>query len=134
MYQKRWKTDIFNESQSSNRKLIFIHSFLVVYLSLTSDSLLDKYLNKWIIHNKIVFIITKQKSAYFLFPPLCCNSWFFRYDLFLPNSTVIFCHSQISLVCLIYLSLPNLYFCIIRSMIMFLKVLNKVNIRTLIQP
>ena len=53
---------------------------------------------------------------------------------FPPNSTVVFCHSQISLICLIYLSLPNLYFCTIRSIIIFLKVLNKVNIRTLIQP
>ena len=58
----------------------------------------------------------------------------FRHDLFLPNSTVTFWNYQISLICLIYLSLPNLYFCTIRSMIMFLKVLNKVNIRTLIQP
>ena len=38
------------------------------------------------------------------------------------------------LIFLVYLSLPNLYFCTIRSMIMFLKVLNKVNIKTLIQP
>ena len=46
---------------------------------------------------------------------------------------MIFCHSQISLICLIYLSLPNLYFCTIKFMIMFLKVLNKVNIKALIQ-
>ena len=42
LYQKRWKTDIFNESASYNKKLIFIYFFLVVYLSLTLDSPLDK--------------------------------------------------------------------------------------------
>ena len=53
------------------------------------------------------------------------------HDLFLPNSAVIFCHSWIALVCLIYLYLPNLYFYTIRSM-MFLKVLSKVDIREFI--
>ena len=42
LYQKRWKTDIINESESSKRKLEFIYFFLVDYLSLTSDSPLDK--------------------------------------------------------------------------------------------
>ena len=41
--------------------------------------------------------------------------------------------SLISLICLIYLSLPNLYFYTIRSITMFLKVLNKVNFRVLTQ-
>ena len=50
-----------------------------------------------------------------------------------PNSTVFFCHSRISFICLIYLSLPNLYFYTIRSLTMFLKVLNKVNFRVLTQ-
>ena len=55
-------------------------------------------------------------------------------DLFLPNSAAIFCHSQILLICLINLSLPNLYFyTTIRSMAIFLKVLNEVNIRALIK-
>ena len=43
LFQKRYKTVIFNESASSNRKLIFIF-FLVVYLSLTLDSPLDSHL------------------------------------------------------------------------------------------
>ena len=42
LYQKRQKADIFNESASSNKKLIFIYFFLVVYSSLTLDSPLDK--------------------------------------------------------------------------------------------
>ena len=41
-------------------------------------------------------------------------------------STVSFCYSRISLICLIYLSLLNLYFYTIRSKAMFLKVLTKV--------
>ena len=44
-----------------------------------------------------------------------------------------FCHSQISLICLIHLSLPNLYFYTIKSITMFLKVLNKANFRVLTQ-
>ena len=44
-----------------------------------------------------------------------------------------FCHSSISLICLIHLSLPDLYFCTIRSITMFLKVLNKVNFKILAQ-
>ena len=31
LYQKTYKTDIFNESASSNRKLIFNYFFSVVY-------------------------------------------------------------------------------------------------------
>ena len=46
---------------------------------------------------------------------------------------IFFSHSQISLICLIYLSLPNLYFYNIRFM-MFLKVLNKVDIERLYKP
>ena len=42
LYQKRKKTDIFNESASSNRKLIFIYFFLIFYLFLTLDGPLDK--------------------------------------------------------------------------------------------
>ena len=42
------------------------------------------------------------------------------------NSVFFFCHSQISLICMIYLSLPNLYFYTFRSLTVFLKVLNKV--------
>ena len=49
------------------------------------------------------------------------------------NSIIFFCHSQISLICLIYLSLPDQYFYAIRSMTMFLKVLKKVNFRMLTQ-
>ena len=47
------------------------------------------------------------------------------------NSIRVFFDSQISLICLIYLSLPNLYFYIIQSMTKFLKILNKVNLRAL---
>ena len=76
-----------------------------------------------------------QKRAYFhLLHPQCRNSLiFFRHDLLPTNSGVIFCHSQILLICLIDLPLPNLYFCTIRPMGMFLQILNKVNIRVLIQ-
>ena len=66
------------------------------------------------------------------FLPCVINLILFRHDLFLPNSAVIFCHSQISLICLIYVSLPNLYFYNIRSM--FLKVLNKVDTNRLYKP
>ena len=46
LYQKRYKTDIFNKSAFANRKLIVIYLFifLVVYLSLTLDSPLDNHL------------------------------------------------------------------------------------------
>ena len=48
LYQKRYKTDIFNKFAFANRKLIVIYLlfifFLVVYLSLTLDSPLDKHL------------------------------------------------------------------------------------------
>ena len=46
LYQKRYKTDIFNKSAFANRKLISIYClfFSVVYLSLTLDSSLDNHL------------------------------------------------------------------------------------------
>ena len=46
LYQKRYKTDIFNKSAFVNRKLIVIYLFIfsVVYLSLTLDSPLDNHL------------------------------------------------------------------------------------------
>ena len=40
-----------------------------------------------------------------------------------------FHYSRVSLICLICFNLPNLYFYTIRSMTMFLKVLNKVNFK-----
>ena len=44
-----------------------------------------------------------------------------------------FCHSQISLICLIHLSLPNLCFYTIRFITVFLNCLNKVNFKVLTQ-
>ena len=48
LYQKRYKTDIFNKSAFANRKLIVIYLlfyfFPVVYLSLTLYNPLDNYL------------------------------------------------------------------------------------------
>ena len=44
-----------------------------------------------------------------------------------------FCNSGISLICLIHLSLSNLYFYTIRSLTMFTKVLNQVNFKVLTQ-
>ena len=48
LYQKRYKTDIFNTSAFANRKLVVIYLlfifFLVVYLSLTLVSPLDNHL------------------------------------------------------------------------------------------
>ena len=47
LYQKRYKTDIFNKSAFANRKLIVIYLlfiFSVVYSSLTLDSPLDNHL------------------------------------------------------------------------------------------
>ena len=45
LYQKRYKTDIFNKSAFANRKLIVIYVFFsVVDLSLTLDSPLDNHL------------------------------------------------------------------------------------------
>ena len=57
----------------------------------------------------------------YVLKPYSFQTWPFstklrRYFLSLPN-----------IICLIYLSLPNLCLCIIRSMTMFLKVLNKVS-------
>ena len=75
---------------------------------------------------------SKRVPDFHLLPPCSITLILFRHDLFFqPNSAVIFCHSQISLICLIYPSLPNLYFYTIRSITMFLKVLNKVNFREL---
>ena len=44
-----------------------------------------------------------------------------------------FCHFQISLICLIHLSLLNLHLYTIRSITMFLKVVNKVDFKVLAQ-
>ena len=45
LYQKRYKTDIFNKSAFANRKLIVIYLFFsVVDLSLTLDRPLDNHL------------------------------------------------------------------------------------------
>ena len=44
-----------------------------------------------------------------------------------------FCNSGILLICLIHLSLSNLYFYTIRSLTMFMKVLSKVNFKVLTQ-
>ena len=46
-----------------------------------------------------------------------------------PFSTVFFCHSRMSLICLIYLFLPNLYFYTVRSMTKISKVLKKLSFR-----
>ena len=78
-------------------------------------------------------LLSKRVPTSTSFLPCVVTPDSFRHDLFLSNSVVIFCHSQI-LICLIYLSLPNLYFCTIRSMIMFLKVLDKVNTECLYNP
>ena len=43
-----------------------------------------------------------------------------------------FCHYHISLICLIHLSMPNIYFYTIRSITMFLRVINKANCKVLI--
>ena len=59
-------------------------------------------------------------SAFFSF----LNSFNFRYSNF---------YTWMSFIRLIYLSVPNLYFYTIRSLAMFLKVLNKVNFRVLTQ-
>ena len=61
---------------------------------------------------------------------------YFRQDLFHRTTEFrrLFCHSQISLICLIYLSFPSLYFYTIRSILMFLKVLNFVNFKCLHKP
>ena len=46
LYQRRYKTDIFNKSAFANRKLILIYLlfFSVVYLSSTLDGPLDNHL------------------------------------------------------------------------------------------
>ena len=47
LYQKRYKTNIFNKFAFANRKLIVMYLlfiFSVVYLSLTLDSPLDNHL------------------------------------------------------------------------------------------
>ena len=56
---------------------------------------------------------------------------YFRHDLFPANDRY---HQFISLICLMYLSLPNPYFYAIRSIKIFLKVLNKVNSECLNKP
>ena len=70
-------------------------------------------------------LLSKRVPTSTSFLPCVVTPDSFRHDLFLSNSVIIFCHSQI-LICLIYLSLPNLYYCTIRSMIMFLKVLDNI--------
>ena len=68
------------------------------------------------------------------------NKLYFRHEFLLPTAEFrrFFWHSRISLICLIHLSLPKLYFYTIRSKTKFLKVLNKkkfkVLTRTLIIP
>ena len=69
-------------------------------------------------------LLSKRVPTSTSFLPCVVTPDSFRHNLFLSNSVVIFCHSQI-LICLIYLSLPNLCYCTIRSM-MFLKVLDNV--------
>ena len=74
-----------------------------------------------------LFLSLPSKSAYFHLPPPCCNRivpFFFLFFLSFPNIINF----------LIYLSLPNLYFYTIRSMKIFLKVLNKVNFRAVAKP
>ena len=47
LYQKRYKTDIFNKSAFANRKLLVVYLFIffsIVYLSLTLDCPLDNHL------------------------------------------------------------------------------------------
>ena len=83
-------------------------------------------------------IDSRKKSKRFTYRPslkafkrYISNMNFFRQTVELRR---FFCHPQISLICLIHFSLPNLYFYSIRSVTMFLKVLSKVNIRVLTKP
>ena len=84
-----------------------------------------------------ITLLLSLPSAYFhLLPPLCCNPWFLlNMTLFsrTPPLFIFVTPKYLSLICLIYLSLPNLYFYTIRSITIFLKVLYKVDFRVLIQ-
>ena len=87
-----------------------------------------------------LFLSLPITSAYFhLPPPLCCNPWFFSDMTFFCWTTELwrfffFLSFPNIINFLIYLSLPNLYFYTIRSMKIFLKVLNKVNFRAVAKP
>ena len=83
--------------------------------------------------NWFLLLPSKRVPTSTSFLPSVTTLILFRHDLFQLNSAVIFCHPQISLICLIYPSLPNLYFYTIRSITVFLKVLNKVYFRVLTQ-
>ena len=84
-----------------------------------------------------ITLLLSLPSAYFhRLPPLCCNPWFLlNMTLFsrTPPLFIFVTPKYLSLICLIYLSLPNLYFYTIRSITIFLKVLYKVDFRVLIQ-
>ena len=57
------------------------------------------------------------------------QTWTFSAEL---QNCHFFCHYHISLICLIHLSMPNIYFYTIRSITMFLRVINKANCKVLI--
>ena len=125
---KKIKSDIFNKSAFADRKLIVIISSVIV----------RRILPTWSINTKNKLMLYQQQHCFYhyLDRRVRTSTWIFLdMDFFRQTaepSRVFFYHSQI-LICLIYLSLPNLYFYTIRSMTMFLKVLNKVNFRALTQ-
>ena len=84
--------------------------------------------NYWF-YTEIKKVFTPQSSLQ-AFKRYISDMTFFRRTVEYHRS---FCHSRISLIYLIHLSLPNLYFYTIRSIAMFLKVLNKVNFKVLTQ-
>ena len=130
-----------SHQRCSIKRAVFTNSMLLQFqftvkkwLSLIIIKIVNKYFDSescWFyIGNKNVFFqnnfspIYKHLLGIFQTWPFTVNQ---------QNSTVFFCHSQLSLICFIYLSLPNLYFHIITSMKMFLKVVNEVNFRVLTQ-
>ena len=94
-----------------------------------------------------MIFLHRTAEFYRFFPPFLFFKLFFFFK-FLPFSErYCFCffrflnsfnfqrsfYSCVWFICLIYLSLPNLYFYTIRSFTMFLKVLNQVNFKVLTQ-
>ena len=99
-------------------------SFKKLFLEILQESYIHKYFDSesylLILHrNQKGFLNPIYKNLKGMF-----ETWPFSAER--RNSVFFFCHSQISLICMIYLSLPNLYFYTFRSLTVFLKVLNKV--------
>ena len=129
--------DFRNSHQRCSKKkavfrLITIFTVIAIFNLLLNRRLVlakTKFLLISILILKAIDFILKSKR----FTSQSSLQAFKRYILDMTFFLCFFGHSWISLICLMNLSLPNLYLYIIRSITMFLKVLSKVNFRALTQ-